>query len=212
MVQPYFDSLTAGLHYDEITASSLVKIDIAGNVIDKGTSNFSFQRTGYIIHSAIHDHRPDLNALMHIHSRAGVGVASAVDKMVPICQHSVFIEPVSYHPFRGIVTEENEKLELANNFKAPSKCLLMKNHGLLTGGENIEEAFFRMYMFHTVCQAYIDAGYTHRAVPDDKILSSRIVETSVDAATRQTGLPGSLDFAALARKLDRAGYETGYPY
>ena len=203
---------TSGMHYSEITASSLVKIDLSGNVIHKGTSDFSFQQTGYVIHSAIHGNRPDLNALMHIHSRAGVGVACSVDKIVPICQHSVFIEPVSYHPFRGIVTVEAEKLELAENFAAPSKCLLMKNHGLLTGGGTIEEAFFRMYMFHTVCQAYIDAGYTHRTVPADKIVSQNIVRSSLEAAASQVGSAGYLDFRALARQLDSAGYETGYPY
>jgi adducin len=179
-------------------------------VIDAGTSCFSFQQTGYVIHSAIHESRPDLKALMHIHSRAGVGVSCSVDKIVPICQHSVFIEPVSYHPFRGIVTEQSEKLELAENFKAPSKCLLMKNHGLLAGGATIEEAFFRMLQFHIVCQAYIDAGYTHRPVPADKIVSQDIVEKSVKAATSQVGSNfGKLEFKALARQLDAAGYETG---
>ncbi|KAL5248492.1 hypothetical protein ACHWQZ_G017626 [Mnemiopsis leidyi] len=202
-----------GMHYNEITASSLVKIDLAGNIIDKGTSDFSFQRTGYVIHSAIHENRPDLNALMHIHSRAGVGVACSVDALVPMCQHSVFIEPVSYHPFRGIVTEESEKVELAENFVAPSKCLLMKNHGLLTGGATIEEAFIRMYMFQTVCQAYVDAGYTHRPVPSETILSGDVIKQSVEAAASQDGKHfGMLDFRALARQLDSAGYETGYPH
>ena len=150
---------------------------------------------------------------MHIHSRAGVGVACSVDEMVPMCQHSVFIEPVSYHPFRGIVTQESEKIELAENFLAPSKCLLMKNHGLLTGGATIEEAFSRMYNFHTVCQAYVDAGYTHRPVPPEKILSKDIIEMSVKAAASMDGEHfGMMDFAALARQLDSAGYETGYPH
>ena len=165
-----------------------------------------------MIHSSIHESRPDLNAVMHIHSRAGIGVACSVDQMVPICQHSVFIEPVSYHPFRGIVTEESEKLELAENFVAPSKCLLMKNHGLLTGGVSIEEAFFRMFMFHKVCEAYIDAGYTHRPVPEGKTVSQDLVKKSVAAAEGQVGSPGLLEFKALSRQLDKAGYETGYPY
>lgn len=193
-----------------MTANDLIKIDIHGNVISKGNSEFGFQQTGYIIHSAIHQHRPDLAALMHIHSRAGVAIAASVDKLLPICQHSVFIEPVSYHPFRGIVTEEAEKAELAANFPAPSQCLLLRNHGLLTGGSSVEEAFFNMFMFHVTCQAYIDAGYTSRAVPPDKVLSKEVVEKSVKAAEQVRGKAGVMEFRALARQLDVAGYKTGY--
>ena len=207
------NSSTSGLHYNEITASNLVKIDIAGNVIDPGTSKFSFQQTGYIIHSAIHEQRPDLNTLLHMHSAAGTAVSTAVDKLLPISQNAVYLEPISYHPFRGIVVAEHEKDELAENFPAPSKCLLMKNHGLLTGGVSVEEAFFLMFMFHGMCQVYVDAGYTHRPVPQDKVFPDQMIRESIEACEMQAeeGL-GLRDFQALCRQLDLAGWETGYPY
>ena len=208
------NSSTSGLHYNEITASNLVKIDIAGNVIDPGTSKFSFQQTGYIIHSAIHEQRPDLNTLLHVHSAAGTAVATAVDKIYPICQNSVYLEPISYHPYRGIVVSDTEKEELATNFRAPSKCLLMKNHGLLTGGASIEEAFFLMFMFHSVCKVYVDAGLTHKPVPREKVISEDVIKESMDAVRMQMNAKGLGvgDFQALCRQLDVAGWETGYPY
>ena len=108
---------------------------------------------------------------------------------------------------------EHEKAELAKNFPAPSKCLLMKNHGLLTGGVSIEEAFFLMYMFHSVCKVYVNAGYTHTPVPKEKILPANMIKDSMAACDLQMdrGL-GVRDFQALCRQLDLAGWETGYPY
>eukprot|EP00116_Pleurobrachia_bachei_P007333 sb/3467595/ len=204
-----------GMPYSLITARSLVKVDLDGIVIDPGCTKFSFQRTGYVIHSAIHGARKDLNALIHIHTSEGMAVASSVERLQPVCQHSVFIEPVSYHPYRGIVVDQTERAELARNFPVPSKCLVMRNHGLLTGGGTIEEAFLLMFYLHAVCKVYVDAGYTHRPVPENFVVSPDIVENSVRDTLANNFADGSFglkDFQAMALELDREGMCTGYPY
>ena len=167
-----------------------------------------------MIHSAIHDARRDLNALIHIHSREGMAVASSVDKLLPVCQDSVFLEPISYHNFHGIVVGEGEKKALAKDFVAPSKCLMMRNHGLLTGGRTLEEAFLLMYYLHSVCKVYVDAGYTHRTVPSEMVIPDAVIDASMEAVAVniKTSSFGKMDFESLARQLDYAGLETGYPY
>jgi len=208
LINPY------GLHYTEVTASNLIKIDKTGNLIDQGSSNYPFQPVGNVIHSAIHTNRPDLGCLVHIHSREGIAVTAAVDKIKPVTQADVALGNICYHDFRGTIFKPEDKEPLSRDFPAPSKTLILRNHGLLTGGKTIEEAFMIMYFLHQVCQCYVDTGYLSSSVPPNKVISQEIIDQSLDAfeECRFDTEDGVQEFEALARLLDYQGFETGYPH
>jgi len=203
-----------GLHYTEVTASNLIKIDTAGNVVDQGSSKFPFQPVGNMIHSAIHSSRPDLGCVMHIHSREGIALTAAVEKIEPVIQANTALGEISYHDFRGTVFSPEDKEPLSKDFPAPSKALVMRNHGLITGGETIEEALHMMHNLHQVCQCYVDCGYTHTPVPASRLISQEILDKSVDGyeECRFDTAAGVQEFEAFARLLDYQGFETGYPH
>ncbi|XP_063676588.1 putative aldolase class 2 protein CC_1201 [Bolinopsis microptera] len=208
LINPY------GLHYTEVTASNLIKINYSGHVIDQGSTKFPFQPVGYVIHSAIHSQRPDLGCVMHIHSKEGIALTAAVEKIEPVTQASVELGQISYHDFRGIIFRPEDKEPLSRDFPAPSKTLILRNHGLLTGGKTVEEAFNIMYFLHQVCQCYVDSGFTHSPVPPSRLISQEIVDLSrdgTDSCRFDTGY-GDQEFEALARLLDYQGFETGYPH
>ena len=125
-------------------------MNTSNEMVDPGTSKFPFQPTGGVIHSAIHANRPDLHCLYHMHSREGIALATAVERIEPVCQSNTELGQISYHDFRGVVFEEADKEPLSRDFPAPSKTLIMRNHGLLTGGKTIEEAFNIMYFLWQV--------------------------------------------------------------
>ncbi|XP_063690807.1 alpha-adducin-like [Bolinopsis microptera] len=208
LINPY------GIHYTEVTASNLIKINSAGKLVDQGSAKFPFQPTGAVIHSAIHTNRPDLGCLMHIHSEPGIAVSAAVEKIEPIIQANVELGEISYHDFRGVIFNSEDKEPLSKDFPAPSKTLIMRNHGLLTGGETIEEAFNKMHFLHQVCQCYVNCGYIHTPIPASKLINQQILESSVygNEECRYDTAPGVQEFEALARLLDYQGLETGYPY
>ena len=208
LINPY------GLHYTEVTASNLIKIDTSGEVIDQGSAKFPIQPTGHVIHSAIHINRPDLACLMHIHTEPGIAVSAAVDKIEPIIQANVELGEICYHDFRGVIFNTEDKEPLSRDFPAPSKTLIMRNHGLLTGGKTIEEAFNIMHFLHQVCQCYVNCGFTNSPIPASKLMSQEILESSVygNEECRYDTARGVQEFEALARLLDYQGFETGYPY
>ena len=209
LINPY------GPHYTEVTASNLVKIDaISGDLVDQGSSKFPYQITGAVIHSAIHSNRPDLGCLMHIHSREGIALSAAVDKIEAISQPNVELQNISYHDFRGTIFKPEDKDPLSRDFPAPSKTLIMRNHGLLTGGTTVEEAFLLMYSLHQVCQCYVDCGYTHSPVPRHTLISEEVLESSREgySSSRFDTATGVQEFEALARLLDYQGFEAGFPH
>ena len=208
LINPY------GLHYTEVTAGNLLKIDTSGNVIDQGSTKFPFQPIGYTIHSALHTSRPDLGCVLHIHSREGIALSAAVSKIQAVCQANVELGQVSYHDYRGQIFKDEDREPLSRDFPAPSKTLVLRNHGLLTGGKTVEEAFSLMYFLHQTCQCYVDTGYLHSPVPHGKVISKEIVESAIEGSMecRYGTEYGVQEFEALARLLDYQGFETGYPY
>lgn len=199
-----------GLHYSEVSASNLVKVDLAGNIVDPGTTNFGVNKAGYVLHSAIHEARQDLHAVMHIHSREGMAVSCLPLASLPIVQTNAFILPISSHPYEGLAVRESEKLSLAADFKAPSKVLLLENHGLLAGGSTIEECMFKMYHFHQVCTAIVDSGAHLK--PCKTIRQDILDETQRAADIMSSSENGVKEFEAWMRQLDYAGLKTSYPY
>lgn len=143
-----------GFRYDEVTASNLVTIDLDGNVIDAGsaTSEVDVNRTGFVIHSAVHAARPELCCVMHSHSAAGMAVSALKDGLVPMTIDAMaFYERVAYHDFEGLSTDTAERARLADNL-GDRKAMILRNHGLLTCGETVGEAFMKMYYLERACQ------------------------------------------------------------
>lgn len=160
-----------GLRHDEITASNLIKLDLDGNVTDPGSASSDIDDvnlTGYVIHSAIHAARPDLHCVMHSHSQHGLAVSALKDGLIPMVQDAMpFFEKVAYHDYEGLSTDVAERTRLANNLGDKS-VMILRNHGLLTCGSTVGEAFMLMYYLERSCRVQMQvlasgAEYTQLA-------------------------------------------------
>ncbi len=143
-----------GLRYDEVTASNLVTLDLDGSVIDPGTasSKEDINVTGFIIHSAIHAARADVHCIMHSHSSAGLAVSVLKEGLTPMILDAMpFYKQVAYHEYEGLSVDTGERERLAINLGS-KKALIMRNHGLLTCGETVGEAFMLMYYLERACK------------------------------------------------------------
>src|SRR5687768_5314879 len=151
LINPY------GLMFDEITASTLVKIDLEGKVLDDPL-DMGVNEAGFIIHSCMHKARPEINCVIHTHTRAGVAVSAMKCGLLPISQHSMMSQPeVTYHDYEGIALYKEEQARMAANLGKTSKAMILRNHGLLALGETVRQAFEIMYYLDASCQIQIDA-------------------------------------------------------
>jgi ribulose-5-phosphate 4-epimerase/fuculose-1-phosphate aldolase len=193
LINPY------GMLFGEITASSLVKVDLDGNkVMD---SPYEINPAGFVIHSAIHAAREDAHCVLHVHSVNGVAVSAQPDGLLPISQHSICVlGSLAYHDYEGIALHDDEKPRIVRDL-GDKRLLMLRNHGLLTVGRTVSEAFVSMYMLETSCMIQLRA----QASPNGLInLAPPIVErggAQFDQVLRGTG--GGLAWPALLRKLDR---------
>nr|NVI74778.1 hu li tai shao [Cucujiformia] len=149
LVNPY------GMLYHEITASSLIKVDMQANVVEQGTTNFSVNISAFSIHGAIHAARPDIKCIIHLHTPSVVAVSATKAGILPISQESVVIGEVSTHHFLGGLIDPEEKDKLARNLGPNNKVLLLTNQGVLCCGETIEEAFFNARNTVLACEAQL---------------------------------------------------------
>jgi len=200
LINPY------GLMFDEITASSLVKVDMACNKLHD--SPFPVNPAGFVIHSAIHEVRPEAGCVLHTHTRAGVGVSAQKHGILPISQQSTFVlSSLAYHDYEGVAIRDDEKTRLQADL-GTANYLVLRNHGLLTVGRNIPEAFLAMYTFENTCRIQIDAlaggGEVVQVNPAilDGVAHAMKVQTS--------GLGGQFVWPSLLRKVERLdpGYKT----
>lgn len=200
LINPY------GMMFDEITASSLVKIDINGNKVED--SPFPVNPAGFTIHSAIHAVRHDAQCVLHTHSINGVAVSAQKDGVLPLSQQSIFIlASLAYHGYEGVALNDEEKPRLVADLGDKS-FLMLRNHGLLTLGKTIADAFVNMYIFEAACMIQVRA----QAGGGELV---RIPQKIIDGATQQAkavtkGQGGMLAWPALLRRLDRkdASYRT----
>ena len=158
-----------GLRYDEITASNLVEVTPEGKVIN---SDSAINDTGYIIHGAIHQARKDITCVMHTHSRAGLAVSCLEEGLQPMIQDAaIFYNRVSYHDWEGMSTESEECERLSKSL-GKNNVMILRNHGLLTCGTTIAEAFMLMYYLDRACKNQIDTMSTGMKlnVPSDNIM------------------------------------------
>ena len=188
-----------GMMFEEMTASSLVKIDLKGNkVLD---SPHPVNEAGFVIHSAIHEARHDVGCVLHTHTRAGVAVSAQADGLLPLSQISLFpLTSLSYHDYEGVALNEEEKPRLVADL-GNKNAMILRNHGLLTAGATIADTFLLMYSLETACQIQLmaqSAGAELTQVPQP------IVDgMSAQAEQVLQGLGGQLAWPGLLRKLDR---------
>jgi len=188
-----------GMLFDEITASSLVKVDLAGNKVTD--SPLPVNPAGFTIHSAVHEARNDAGCVLHTHTRAGVAVSTQRDGLLPLAQISLPpLASIAYHDYEGIALNAEEKPRLVADV-GDRAFLILRNHGLLTIGPTIADAFLAMYALETACQIQVVAQSTGAPLTQisPQILAG--IAAQVDEVT--TGLGGALAWPGLLRKLDR---------
>ena len=194
LINPY------GMMFAEITASSLVKIDLGGNKLDEDNLH-PVNPAGFVIHSAIHAARHDAKCVLHVHTPNGIAVSAQKGGVLPISQQSIFVlASLAYHDYEGVALNDDEKPRLVRDLGDKS-FFMLRNHGLLTVGETIADAFQAMYIFETTCMIQIRAqagGVELIPIP----------QPILDGAKQQAklvtkGLGGNLAWPGLLRKLDK---------
>lgn len=146
-----------GLLYEEVTASSLHKIDIDGNYVLRAPGSFEVNPAGFIIHSAIHASRKDATCVVHTHSRATIAISAMECGLLPLSQSATFFhDKVSYHPFEGSAVKPEERARLVNDLR-DNNVMLLRNHGTLIVGQTVQQAFLMTYQFENACRIQVDA-------------------------------------------------------
>ncbi|XP_043400677.1 alpha-adducin isoform X6 [Chelonia mydas] len=219
--QEHFLIVPFGLLYSEVSASSLVKINIQGDVVDRGSTNLGVNQAGFTLHSAIYAARPDVKCIVHIHTPAGAAVSAMKCGLLPISPEALCLGEVAYHDYHGILVDDEEKVLIQKNLGPKSKVLILRNHGLVSVGETVEEAFYYIHNLVVACEIQVRT-LASAGGPDNLVLldpgkykaKSRSPESP--AAEGTVSHPkwqiGEQEFEALMRMLDNLGYRTGYPY
>jgi len=198
-----------GLLYKEITASNLMRIDLEGNVLWKPDTDYGLSRAGYVIHSAIHKARPDVACVIHTHTRAGIAVSAMKSGLLPLSQTSIrFFDHIGYHDYEGPAIELGERERLVRDL-GPHDALVMRNHGLLTCGATIQQAFNAMYQLELSCRSQVDAmaARTELTMPGENVLKH-----TAHLYRPETRRPyGVLEWPAMLRRLAAEEKSSGYP-
>lgn len=151
-----------GLGYEEVTASNLVKIDLDGNILEEGVHRINFP--GYVIHSAVHAARHDVVCVMHTHTLYGMAVSALEDGLIPLQQEAYqFHNRVAYHEFEGQATDVDERERLVTDL-GDKDVMILKNHGLLTVGRSVSDAWIAMRELEKACQVQVVAQSTGQAI------------------------------------------------
>ena len=193
-----------GLLFDEVTASNLIKVDLDGNLI--GDTDAPMHKAGFVIHSAIHGGREDVDCVIHTHSKAGVAVAATKNGLLPISQHAqLFYGRVSYHDYEGLAIDIDERARLIRDL-GDNPVMILRNHGLLAVGTSIPLAFSNLFNLQFACETQVlaTAGGAALNIPPSKV-SAHTAKLAVDPEA-----PFGTEWPGLLRMLDRkdASYRT----
>jgi len=195
LINPY------GMMFEEITASSLVKVDLDGNIVMD--SDYNINPAGFTIHSAVHAAREDAICVMHLHTNEGIAVSAQEEGLLPISQQALFVlASLGYHDYEGLALNDEEKPRLVADL-GKKTFLILRNHGLLTVGANVADAFLSMFLLQRACKIQIlaQAG-GGKLIPISKEILAQI--PTQEAVVTQGGR-GKLAWPALLRRLDRMG-------
>ena len=194
LINPY------GLMYEEITASSLIRIDIEGNILDNPSQEYGLNAAGYVIHSAVHAARHDVQCVIHTHTRAGMAVSAMQCGLLPLTQTAMRFHGIGRHPYEGVALRLEERERLVRDL-GQRDSLILDNHGLLAVGASIAQAFNTMYWLEMACKAQVDAMHsgTPLLVPSDDIAAD--THRLYQPGTRRPF--GEMEWPAMLRYLDR---------
>jgi ribulose-5-phosphate 4-epimerase/fuculose-1-phosphate aldolase len=196
-----------GMMYEEITASSLIKVDLAGNVLANANPDYGINLPGYVIHSAIHAARHDVACVVHTHTPAGTAVSALKDGLLPLTQTAMRWPRVAYHDYEGVVVDLDEQKRLVENL-GDCEVMILRNHGLLACGGTIAQAFSNIYRLERACQTQLLA----MACNADIVMPSQVVIARSNAqlaasptrdAKGKVRPQGAIEWPALKRMLDR---------
>ena len=197
LINPY------GMYFAEITASSLVKIDLDGNILQE--TPYFINPAGFTIHSAIHGARDDAHYVMHLHSDQGVAVSAQKDGLLPLSQHALIVRTMlAYHDYEGIALNLDERERLVADI-GDKKMMLLRNHGTLTVGETAAECWINMFYLERACMQQVMALSAGR---DNVLIAPQAAQDEVNKQMAR-GLGGKLAWPGALRQLDRAlpGYD-----
>ncbi|KAG1678650.1 Protein hu-li tai shao [Nymphon striatum] len=223
-----------GLLYSEITASSLLKVDMQGNVIDQGSTNLGFNVAGFVLHSSIHEGRPDIRCIIHLHIPSCIAVSACKEGLLPVSQESVISGEVSYHDYKGII-DADEKESIVRDLGPVNKVLILRNHGIVACGETIEEALHIVENIVASCESQVklmplgienmvlisDAAKERVLESVKRGVNSKQIAVGTADEDKEQAEPkerqrkwkvGELEFEAKMRMLDNQGFRTGYVY
>jgi len=192
-----------GMMYEEITASSLIKVNLAGDVLAKpdfGALDYGINRAGYVIHSAIHGARPEVACVIHTHAWASMAVSALECGLLPLTQTAMRFLKVRYHDFQGVVLDDAEKVSLLADL-GDAEALILRNHGALVVGRTVGEAFNWAHRLELACRTQLAAMATNS--PFNRV-APEVLEATWNNYQRGTRRPyGLMEWPALLRKLDR---------
>jgi ribulose-5-phosphate 4-epimerase/fuculose-1-phosphate aldolase len=187
-----------GMTYDEITASSLVKIDFDGKVVEDSGTGYGINLAGFVIHSAVHRGRADVACVIHTHTPAGMAVSAMECGLLPLTQNAMFFSGVGYHDYEGPAVDLDEQKRLVSDLGS-HVAMILRNHGLLAVGATIPEAFITMYWLDRACQAQVFALATRTILPKEKTI--RLTNDRYKPGQRRN--IGELEWAGLLRLVER---------
>ena len=192
-----------GMLYEEITASSLIKVDVDGNILarpDFGALDYGINKAGYVIHSAVHEARPDVGCVIHTHSWASMAVSSLACGLLPLTQTAMRFLKIGYHDYRGVVLDTAEQASLIADLGA-GEALILRNHGALVVGRTVGEAFNWMHRLELACRAQIGAMSCNSPLQQ---VPQAVLEDTWNNYQPGTRRPyGVMEWPALLRQLDR---------
>ena len=186
-----------GLHYSEVTASNLVKIDLDGNPV--GNSDYPVNLAGYIIHSAIHRYRDDAHCIMHTHTTAGMAIACLEGGLAKDNFYGAFLLDVAYHDFQGVTVDPAEQDDLVSSL-GQSNALILRSHGLLSCGPNIAKAFSSLWTLERACQVQLAAHSMNKAVLP---LPEKAFQRTTDLGSQRDYRPEQMVLDWLRREIDK---------
>lgn len=219
--QEHFLVMPDGLAYSEVTSSSLVKVNILGEVVDGGSTSLGVDTDRFGLHSAIYSARPDVRCLLHLHTPATTAVSAMKYGLLPLSHEALLVGETAYYDYNGLMEAEEDRVALQKSLGPTCKVLVLRNHGIVALGESVEEAFYTIYHIQSACQIQVSALCSAGGI-QNLILLDRATQRPNPTGT--VGWAGSTfgpltksrlgehEFEALMRTMDNLGYRTGYAY
>lgn len=189
-----------GMGFDEVTASSLVTVDVHGKVVDPGSRAGVINPAGYVIHSAVHEARQDATCVLHVHQSDVVAISARKEGLLPVGQSYYALGQITTHDYEGIALLEGEKVTLVRDLGPTSNVMMLKNHGCLTLGRTVPEAFVRLYFLILACQQQVRAGHAEQLAAFPPLQVQALAGKQATGFSQNTG---RLEFDLLVRRYEQ---------